>query len=149
MPIKRIVVGTDFSDGSDAALEVAVGMAAAFQAPLELVHVVETGVMVAPIPLGAMALVDGAELFGKIDAALTERAAKAVEKGLTCQTVSLQGHPPRMLVDHAKKVGASLIVVGTHGRTGIEHVLMGSVAERVVQRSTCPVLVIPQARGVN
>jgi nucleotide-binding universal stress UspA family protein len=52
-----------------------------------------------------------------------------------------------MLVDHAKKVGASLIVVGTHGRTGIEHVLMGSVAERVVQRAACPVLVVPQARG--
>jgi nucleotide-binding universal stress UspA family protein len=49
-------------------------------------------------------------------------------------------------VRHAQKTGADLSVVGTHGRTSIEHVVLGSVAERVVQRSICPVLVVPDRR---
>jgi nucleotide-binding universal stress UspA family protein len=149
MSIKRVVVGVDFSEGGDAAMEQAFSLAAVFKAPLDLVHVVEPGVLAAPAALGAMALVDGPALFEQIDEALTARAEKAASAGLVCQTNSLQGVPARELVRHAQKVGADLIVVGTHGRTGIQHVVLGSVAERVVQHSTCPVLVIPQRGGAN
>jgi nucleotide-binding universal stress UspA family protein len=66
-----------------------------------------------------------------------------------CQSTSLEGFPPGEIVRHAKKTGADLIVVGTHGRTGIAHAVLGSVAERVVQRAGCLVLVVPQQRDVN
>jgi nucleotide-binding universal stress UspA family protein len=81
--------------------------------------------------------------------ALSSRADQAKAAGLVCKTHSLQGFPPGELVGHAKKAGAELIVVGTHGRTGIAHAILGSTAERVVQRAFCPVLVIPAHRTAN
>jgi universal stress protein A len=144
LAIKRIVVGTDFSEGSDAALAKAFSLALAHHALVELVHVVDPGVLFAPASLGAMPLADGDALFEEIDRALALRAQGAKRAGIACQTSSLQGFPPGELVRHAKKTGADLIVVGTHGRTGIAHAILGSVAERVVQRAPCLVLVVPQ-----
>jgi nucleotide-binding universal stress UspA family protein len=149
MSIKKVVVGIDFSEGSDAAMEQAFSLAAVFKANVDLVHVVEPGILAAPAALGSMALVDGPALFEQIDEALTARAEKASAAGLVCQTNSLQGIAAREIVRHAQKVGADLIVVGTHGRTGMQHVVLGSVAERVVQHSPCPVLVIPQRGRAN
>ena len=147
--LKRIVVGTDFSDGSDAAMAQAFSLAVAVHAVVDLVHVLEPGILVAPPSLGAMALADGPALFEEIDRALSFRAEQAKVAGLVCQTNSLQGFPPGELTRHAQKTGADLIVVGTHGRTGIAHAVLGSVAERVVQRSSCPVLVVPEHRKAN
>jgi universal stress protein A len=147
MTVKRIVVGTDFSDRSDAAMDAAVSMAVAFQAVVDVVHVVEPGILATPDSLGAMALAESTTPFvQQIDEALALRAAKATAARLVCQTNSLQGAPAQELVRHAEKTGADLIVVGTHGRTGLEHVVLGSVAERVVQHAHCPVLVIPLRR---
>jgi nucleotide-binding universal stress UspA family protein len=142
-----MVVGLDFSAASDAAMQAAFSMAVALDAAVDLVHVVEPGILAAPDMLGGMALVDGEALFEKIDGELSARARKASAMGLVCQTNCLQGFPSRELVKHAEKTSAELIVVGTHGRTGIQHVVLGSVAERVVQRASCPVLVIPQRRS--
>ena len=147
MTVKRIVVGTDFSDRSDAALDAAISVAVAFQAAVDLVHVVEPGVLATPDSLGAMALAtSSAPIVQQIDEALASRAEKATSAGLVCQTNSLEGDPSRELVRHAEKMKADLIVMGTHGRTGLEHVVLGSVAERVVQHANCPVLVIPLRR---
>ena len=149
LSLKRIVIGTDFSEGSDAAMQQAFSLAVTLHAIVDLVHVVEPGILAAPAALGAMPLVDSPALFEEIDRALTERADLARAAGLVCQTDSLQGFPPGEIVKHAKKTGADLIVLGTHGRTGIAHAVLGSVAERVVQRASCPVLVVPYARTVN
>jgi nucleotide-binding universal stress UspA family protein len=146
LPIKRIVVGIDFSEGAEAAMEVAFSLAESFDSVVDLVHAAEPGVFAAPTSLGSMALVDGAALFRQIDDALSSRAQRAASEGLVCQTNCLTGFAAREIVRHAQKTGADLIVVGTHGRTGIEHVVLGSVAERIVQHSTCPVLVVPRAR---
>ena len=149
LAIKRIVVGTDFSEGSDAAMVKAFALALIHHAVVDLVHVVEPGVLFAPTSLGSMALADGPALFEEIDRALSSRAEEAKRAGLVCQTNSLQGFPPAEIVQHAKKTGADLLVVGTHGRTGITHLVLGSVAERIVQRSFCPVLVVPHPRDMN
>jgi nucleotide-binding universal stress UspA family protein len=146
LSIKRIVVGTDFSEGSDAAMAEAFSLAVALHAVVDLVHVVEPGILVTSASLGAMPLIDGPAFFEEIDRALSSRADQARAADLVCQTTSLQGFPPGELVGHAKKTGADLIVVGTHGRTGIAHAILGSTAERVVQRALCPVLVIPAHR---
>jgi nucleotide-binding universal stress UspA family protein len=149
LSIKRIVVGTDFSEGSDAAMATAFAFAAAHDAVVDLVHIIEPGVLFAPTALGAMPLADGPALFEEIDRALAARAEEGQRSGIVCQTSSLEGFPPGELVRHAKKTSADLIVVGTHGRTGITHAILGSVAERVVQRAACPVLVVPQPRAAS
>jgi nucleotide-binding universal stress UspA family protein len=144
--IRRIIVGTDFSEGSDAALKRALELAAVFDASVDMVHVVQPGLVYAPTGLLATGLPEAPELYAQIDEALSARAAQAAAVKVACQTNSLTGFPPHELAEHARKTGADLIVVGTHGRTGIKHAVLGSVAERVVQRSPCPVLVVPQPR---
>ena len=148
-PIKRIVVATDFSEGSDAAMERAFGLAKTLGATVDLVHVLDTAILTAPASLGSMPLVEPEVLMDQIDEQLTARVEQGQRQGLVCQSDSLDGYPAREIVRHAEKTGADLIVLGTHGRTGVAHVIMGSVAERVVQRASCPVLVIPPARRPN
>ena len=65
------------------------------------------------------------------------------DAGVTVTTTTLSGRAAPEIVAHAKKTGVDLIVMGTHGRSGFQHALLGSVAERVVHHSPCPVLVVP------
>ena len=69
--------------------------------------------------------------------------------GVSVETTTLSGRAAPEIVAHAKKTGADLIVMGTHGRSGFQHAILGSVAERVLRHSPCPVLVVPvrQAPG--
>lgn len=149
LSIKRIVVATDFSDGSDAALEPAFGLARRLDAGLEVVHVLDPSILTAPPGLGSIALADAPALVEEIDRALAQRAERAQSLGVPCETKVLEGFPSSEIVRHAQKVGADLIIMGTHGRTGLAHVVLGSVAERVVQRATCPVMVVPSPRAGN
>jgi nucleotide-binding universal stress UspA family protein len=144
--IKRIVVGIDFSEGSDAAMAQALELAASFGAMVDVVHVLQPGVIFSPTGFGTMGLPEAPAFYRQVDEALAGQAKRATAMKIACETNSLTGYPPQVLVDHAKKVGADLIVVGTHGRTGVQHAVLGSVAERVVQRASCPVLVVPQPR---
>jgi universal stress protein A len=141
-PMKRILVATDFSEGSDNALSTAITLAKALDATLDLVHVLDVAMQAFPLGLGVYEE-NRASVYAEVDRALTTRADQVRQAGVVCQTDSLDGHPPGEIVRHAKTAGADLIVVGTHGRTGIAHVVLGSVAERVVQRSPCPVLAVP------
>jgi nucleotide-binding universal stress UspA family protein len=65
--------------------------------------------------------------------------------GLTAETTVTTGRPSQTIVDHAKDGGFDLIVMGTHGRTGLSHVVMGSIAERVLRKAPCPVLTVKAA----
>jgi universal stress protein A len=86
---------------------------------------------------------DRGGLIAYIDLELSRRAERGVAAGLSCHTRMLEGSPATEIVQRAQEIGAGLIVIGTHGRRGLAHVMMGSVAERVVQRSVCPVLMVP------
>jgi nucleotide-binding universal stress UspA family protein len=78
---------------------------------------------------------------------LTTRVQRRAEsQGIRCQTAVLSGSAYRIIVEQARKVGASLIVMGSHGRTGIKRLLMGSVTERVVGYAPCPVLVVKRKK---
>jgi nucleotide-binding universal stress UspA family protein len=70
-------------------------------------------------------------------------AAAVREAGIECQTKSVEGNPGDEIVDYAAKIGADMIVMGSHGRSGVRRLLLGSVAEKVLHRTTCPVLVVP------
>jgi nucleotide-binding universal stress UspA family protein len=122
--LRQIVFATDYSDISRAAGRAAADLARQFRATLHVVHVVP------PVtdPGRSGALADVVDDLGP---------------GLDVVTAVLNGLPAREIVAYAQRHGAGLIVLGTHGRTGVSRVLLGSVAEAVVRRARCPVLTVP------
>ncbi len=133
---KTIVFPTDFSTASDAALEHAATLAKSMGATLLIVHVEEP-----PLAYG------GGELYYGIPEPDSERILKMLEDvkpkdpAVPFTHRLSMGDPAGEIVRIATDEGAELIVLGTHGRTGVTRLLMGSVAEVVVRRAPCPVLV--------
>jgi universal stress protein A len=138
---KKILVATDFSKGSDEALAAAIEVAKRTGAPLELLHVLELGVE--QFPFGLSYDDDRGGLIPWIDRELAHRADDATRAGVVSQTKMLMGSPPTEILQRAREIGADLIVIGTHGRRGLAHMVLGSVAEHVVRRAVCPVLTVP------
>jgi nucleotide-binding universal stress UspA family protein len=140
---RHFAVTTDFSETADRALGTAIELARSLGAQLHLVHV-SAPVMVLPPPLDMLSLPTVLpNLVQKMQEALEARATRVREAGLTCDFELVEGNPAAEIVAYAAKVHAELIVVGTHGRGGLAHAVLGSVAERVLHRATCPVLVVP------
>jgi nucleotide-binding universal stress UspA family protein len=143
--IDRILVPTDFSTTADAALDYARVLAARFGAELRLLHVLEdqylggsfAGEVYIPEPSNLRAA-----LTKEAEALLAKRVAPLRRESLQVDAAVVVGRSFRAIVDHADEYGADLIVMGTHGRTGIPHLLLGSVAERIVRTATCPVLTV-------
>jgi universal stress protein A len=137
----RVMAPTDFSSDADRALGLAIRYAKLLGASMEIVHVQPPVVYQAPeVPrrgLGSMAEEPDVEQD------LARRAGKARRAGLQCQTVCLSGTPAEQIVARAAETGADLIVIGSHGRTGFRKALLGSVAEQVVHKAGCPVLMVP------
>ncbi len=144
----RILVPTDLSEPSDAALAYAKRLAQSFQASLHVLHVVEDSMMpttkadgLEEVPVGLTAwLEEGAAraLAERFDAAEQSRYGGGVE----IRTGTLAA---KAIVDVANELHADLIVMGTHGRRGLAHLLLGSVAEQVVRTAACPVLTVRRA----
>lgn len=139
---KTILVPTDFSPPSEAAFDRALEYARAFGAEIVLMHAYE--IPVVGFPEGA--LVATAELVSELDAGTREglerEAASREGSGVTIRTVVKQGDPATMINETAAEVGAGLICIGTHGRTGLSRMLLGSVAEKVVRTAAVPVLTV-------
>ena len=143
----RILVPTDFSPPSDAALEYARILAAKFDSTLQILHVIDD-------PTASSAFVaDGfAPSTEDIRTGLLEQARTRLDHLMNlvdrsryhAHADAVLGLPPASIVDYATATGTSLIVMGTHGRTGLAHLLMGSVAEQVVRTAPCPVLTVRQ-----
>jgi glycine betaine transporter len=139
---KRILCPVDFSSYSKAALEEAASLAKAMGSELCLVHAYQNPAYVLPMSgyVGPTA-----DMIGKIRQQLAEEleglAAGPRGQGIKTETLVVEGVPFQCIVDHANEWKANLIVMGTHGRTGLSHALTGSVAERVVRHSHCPVLI--------
>jgi universal stress protein A len=143
---QRIVCATDFSDTAEAAWEMACGLAAVHRAELTLVHVFPD---LPPSPDVAVPSV--MEVWEEqrrwVSQELERRVADAVARGLRSRAVLKMGPAAAGLVEAVNEVGGDLVVVGTHGRTGLERVLLGSVAEQVVRAAPCAVLTVkPRAR---
>ena len=141
---KRICCPIDFSDASRAAMEVAADLARRTGAELVLLHA---------YPIPGYTFPDGSVVASpKMMQDLADQAERHLEewradaaKLVGAPRVGTQkavGEPAAEIVSYAKSAGVDLVVVGTHGRTGLEHALMGSVAERVVRRAHCPVLTV-------
>jgi nucleotide-binding universal stress UspA family protein len=140
---KRICCPVDFSEPARAALQVAVALARRFDADLTLFHAYqlpgytlpEGSVVASPKMLQELA--DVAERHLADWKALAENAGAP-----RVAAVKAIGEPATEIVEFARETAQELLVVGTHGRTGLRHALVGSVAERVVRRAQIPVLTI-------
>ncbi|HEY5647978.1 MAG TPA: universal stress protein [Nitrospiria bacterium] len=142
---KTILVATDLSRYSDEALEYAVEMARVQKGRILLVHVFEP-------PFLGQAGIDfsmGPEvhqwfqgLRKEVEGKLGEQAKDLRKKGLEIEPFVREGIPYSEILKAAEEADADLIILGTHGRTGLGHMLLGSVAERVVRRALCPVLTV-------
>ena len=138
---ERIVCATDFSDTAEAAWLVARDLAAVHRAALTLVHVFPD---LPPSPDVAVPSVIQVweEQQRWVNAELERRVADAAARGLESRAVLTHGPAAEGLVEAATEARADLLVVGTHGRTGLERVLLGSVAEAVVRKAPCAVLTV-------
>ena len=141
--LKRILFPTDFSDLSEIALRYAMRFAEDYEAQLHVVHVVDEAyqywMSMAPssVPVGAPIVEDVVKTARKN---LERLIQEKVGAGLAVTQAVLIGRPFMEIVKYAQAQSIDLIVIGTHGRGGLSHVLMGSVAEKVVRKAPCPVL---------
>jgi universal stress protein A len=143
--IKRILVPTDFSDPSNEALTAAMSFGKESGATLDLVHVAIAVSYVLPPPIDLATLpVDMSKTLELAAAGLATEEDRVRAAGLSCETATLFGRPDTEIVTRASATHADLIVMGTHGRSGLSHALLGSVAERVLRHSPCPILIVPQ-----
>ena len=142
---KRILCPVDFSDTSTHALETAIELAKQLNAEVHLVHVYQYPAFSMP----------EADLATPIDLSLQDDYARRLKQQLEALSnkhsdtdldigsTLTEGIPYVEIVETANEINADLIIIGTHGRTGLSHMLLGSVAERVVRSSTVPVLSVP------
>ena len=149
--LHRILMATDFSDYSNEALEYAVHLAGGFGADLYLLHVFEppffspSGVSPGIRPEIRQWI---REVKEEEHNKLSKLADQVRHRGPNVHAILKEGTPFLEILKTAGEVPADLIVLGTHGRTGMGHVLMGSVAERVVRKAVCPVFTVkPKALG--
>ena len=142
--IRRILHSTDFSRASGAAFAKAVDLAKTSKAELLVVHVLASTVPM--VGDGYVApevyedLVASARAYGKKN--LDALVAKAKKAGVRATSVLLEGVAHEQIVRTARRLRADLVVVGTHGRTGLAKVFLGSVAGRVVAIASCPVMTV-------
>jgi nucleotide-binding universal stress UspA family protein len=145
-----LVVGVDFSPANRIALDAAIEAAKERHAKLALVHALQ--------PLGAPGLVpsspradnernETADVVSNVDNPLQRWEGHVVSAGVEVETISTAGQPADIIVDEAMRRNADAIVVGAHGKSAVESVVLGSTAKRVVERSPVPVLVVPDKKG--
>ena len=146
--ITRILVPTDFSATADAALDAAYVLAERFGASLELLHVLDD-----PFVVDGMAAEAYISEGPAVRTAMLQEAQERLRhrasprEGIPdIKTEVLFGHGARTIAEYAVERGTDLIVIGTHGRTGFAHLLLGSVAEQLVRTAPCPVLTVRQPK---
>ena len=144
-PIRRILHATDYSKASARALDEAVDLAKQNHAELLILHVIE--------PMSSYAAGEdfgGAELYMKMEESAKQDAQRSMQKlmrklqqaKLNAKSLLLNGTAHEQIVKAAKNRKANMIVIGTHGRTGVSKLFMGSVAGKVISLATCPVLTV-------
>lgn len=140
---RKILVPTDFSVHAEQAAHVAVDLSRRYDAPLTFLHIFEPVAYALPDDYLIFTAEQQQRLFASLEARLGELSSQARAEGaVVAGHRLLQGVAPREIVQLAAEDGFDLIVMGTHGRTGLKHLLVGSVAERVVRLAPCPVLTV-------
>lgn len=142
-PINRILVPIDFSEYSKPAISFSKDLAKIFNSELILVHVVEPILYPPDFSMGQVAL---PPLTIDVDSAAKEELQRLIKNEIgdefKASSIIRTGKPFVEIVDAAIELDIDLIVISSHGRTGVEHILFGSTADKVVQKAPCPVLTV-------
>ncbi len=144
LPIRVILAPIDFSPHSGAVLDWAVALAKAFGARIHLLH--SYGIPVRGVMPYDFTVPDGVwDGIGKAaETKLEEMRQGVVSAGVEASSEVSPAMPSDAILAAAEQIGAELIVMGTHGHTGLKHVLLGSVAERTIRLATCAVLTVKE-----
>lgn len=145
-PIRHVVAATDFSEPADLGLAWAARVARTHGAKLTLAHAVAPPMPVADF--AAPPLHVDQELRASAEKRLAEALGRADLEGVDAETALRDGTPSQAVLDLVEELGADLLVVGTRGLTGFQHLLLGSTAERIVQKSPAPVLSVHPGDGL-
>ncbi|MDP4172650.1 MAG: universal stress protein [Bacteroidota bacterium] len=141
--IKTILVPVDFSEYSKQALKYAYCMAKDYQAKLFILYVIEPVVYPADFSMGQFALPSiDSEISIKASEELESLAKDELGCDINCTTLVKIGKPFVEINETASEIDADLIIIASHGHTGVEHILFGSTAEKVVRKAPCPVLTL-------
>ena len=142
--IRRIMVPIDFSDCSLAGLKYAVEFARNFGAGINVLHVIDLGPVMMTTACGDY---DSPPYLDAARRRCGDRMQAFLKRidfdGVPVTASAVAGYCPAAIYEAAEKEGADLIIISTHGRTGLRHAFLGSVAEGTVRQSACPVLVVP------
>ena len=152
LQIKRILCPIDFSDASRHALTHAVTMARWYGAALTAIHVRSAAVFPNPPIIMAAApdtLVPGLTDQPALESQLSQWIEPARAAGVEADTMVLSGSPAAIILDSARTLPADLVVMGSHGRAGVERWMLGSVTEKVVRQAACPVMTVPPAASAT
>jgi nucleotide-binding universal stress UspA family protein len=140
--IERILVPLDFSENTPALLDWASHLAEEHSSKVILLHAY-TPARGVPAARGR---ISAARLLGQraieAEEQLAEHAAPLRTRGLAVETAVCEGYAATVIIEEAARLEVDLIVIGTHGLSGLKHLLLGSIAERVVQKAPCPVLTV-------
>jgi len=141
--IKKILVPIDFSDYSKNSLKYAVNFAKDFNSQLCLVYVVEPVIYPPDFSMGQIAFptVD-LEMDKRAEQELLSLAKKEIPPEMNVKSIVKTGKPFVEIIETAVEEDVDLIIIATHGHTGVEHILFGSTAEKVVRKAPCPVLTL-------
>jgi nucleotide-binding universal stress UspA family protein len=140
--VHKILHATDFSDGSDHALDYAIELARVLSTPLLIAHVWAPPVILTPDGYASLPF-DAVAAQAELEAGLDRRADRARDEGVASVATTLGGGDAwREILRIADEAGCDLIVMGTHGRGGVAHLLLGSIAEKVMRKAACPVLTV-------
>ena len=140
LPFKKILCPTDFSESSYAALDAGKELADQFSSELLVVHVVDP-IPIVPSPEFNVVLYQE-QLLSSAEDSLQRICRERLGESEQVRQIVLQGHAADEIVRLASKEAVDVIVIATHGRTGFQHLVFGSVAEKVVRTVSCPVLTI-------
>ena len=140
--IERILVPVDFSDNARSVLDWAAHLAEEHSARILLLHAYHLPVEFQQLEGAYLPPDFWSNVKSEAEQSLARYAEEMKEKGIEVETIVREGYPASVIVDEAEARNANLVVIGTHGLSGLKHMLLGSIAERVVQKAPCPVLTV-------
>ena len=146
--LKKILFPTDFSESSLEALRYALSFAKEYGARLVVMHVINEKVFAEGAALPRVISIE--ELAEEMEAEAKKQLKTLIPsedgEGIERENVILRGNPFLEIIRYAKEEDIALIIAGTHGRSGFEHIIFGSTAEKVVRKAPCPVLSVKPAQ---
>ena len=139
-PFQHILVPVDFGEATTPAVDLALSVARASDARVTLLHAFDVSPFVSTSPF--MPPIDTGPIVTALEAEMKALAEKTRAKWAKTDSLVRSGNVQDIIAQVVKSLGCDLIVIGTHGRRGVSHALLGSVAEKVVRLSTVPVLTV-------